>query len=62
LLSSPDEERRVTTVTEHALFDGDDVDVGEEAPEDDELDDDEVAVMQAAMADPKSPKSGVGAS
>jgi hypothetical protein len=49
-------------VAEHELFDGDDVDVGEAAPDDNEMDVDEVAVMQAAMADPESPRSGVGAS
>jgi hypothetical protein len=52
----------VTTVAEHALFDGDDVDVGEAAPDAEEMDPDEVAEMQAAIADPNSPKSGVEAS
>lgn len=49
-------------MTEHELFDGEDVDVGEAAPEDSELEVDEVAVMQVAMALPKSPKSGIQAS
>jgi hypothetical protein len=49
-------------VPEHALFDGDDVDLGEEAPAAEEMTPDELAVIAAAMAEPNSPQSGVGAS
>jgi hypothetical protein len=43
------------------LFDGDDVDVGEAAPETDELTDDEMAVISASMADPETPPNGLQA-
>jgi hypothetical protein len=52
----------VSAVPRHALFDGEDVDLGEEAPDGREMTADELAVMQAAMAEPSSPKAGIGAS
>ena len=52
----------MTTVAEHQLFDGDDVDLGEVAPEGDEMGNDELAVIEAAVAIPNSPKPGIGAS
>jgi hypothetical protein len=40
------------------LFDGDDVDTGEEEPDTDELTADELAVITASMADPTTPPNG----
>ena len=52
----------MSAVPKHALFDGDDVDLGEPAPDGEEMDAAELAVITAAMAEPASPKSGVEAS
>jgi hypothetical protein len=41
------------------LFDGEDVDVGEAAPDTDELTADELAVITASMADPDAPPNGI---
>jgi hypothetical protein len=37
------------------LFDGDDVDVGDDPPDDPELSDEEVAAIRASQTDPQTP-------
>lgn len=37
------------------LFDGEDVDVGDDPPEDADIGDDEVAAIKASQADPSTP-------
>jgi hypothetical protein len=41
--------------SEIALFDDEDVDVGEEAPDDDDFTDEELAGVAASQADPDTP-------